>query len=411
MSSTGELLRKLQEGEGDEALRGLYALDGSEASLEKGRERAVRVVRAFEAEFGARPQAALFSGPGRTEIGGNHTDHQHGRVLCGSVDLDMLACAAPNGTDLVRIQSEGYPALEVDLRDLRVREEEKNSSPALVRGVAARLAELGCRPAGFDAYVTSTVLSGSGLSSSAAYEILVATIIDCFFGGGTLDPVERAKVGQYAENVYFGKPCGLMDQMGSSVAARWPLTSLTPPPLWCGRWTTTSPSLATPCALWTPAPAMPTSPTTTPKLPRKMALWPLTFGKQFLRTPENSPAGASSCGYAAAIVPGCGRSTYDDDRRAVEEADASEAGDFDRFLVSECLRHLLLPVSAEHLVHRRPQAAGHPHGSWPSAGSCWRALALSGSTAAACWHHPGLFVPVEKLTAFGSGAEKSLGTA
>ena len=134
MGSTGELLQKLQEGRGDEALRGLYALDGSDASLEKGRERAVRVVRAFEAEFGARPQAALFSGPGRTEIGGNHTDHQHGRVLCGSVDLDMLACAAPNGTDLVRIQSEGYPALEVDLRDLRVREEEKNSSPALVRG-------------------------------------------------------------------------------------------------------------------------------------------------------------------------------------------------------------------------------------------------------------------------------------
>lgn len=121
MGSTGELLQKLQEGRGDEALRGLYALDGSDASLEKGRERAVRVVRAFEAEFGARPEAALFSGPGRTEIGGNHTDHQHGRVLCGSVDLDMLACAAPNGTDLVRIQSEGYPALEVDLRDLKVR--------------------------------------------------------------------------------------------------------------------------------------------------------------------------------------------------------------------------------------------------------------------------------------------------
>ena len=151
MGSTGELLQKLQEGRGDEALRGLYALDGSDASLDKGRERAVRVVRAFEAEFGARPAAALFSGPGRTEIGGNHTDHQHGRVLCGSVDLDMLACAAPNGTDLVRIQSEGYPALEVDLRDLKVREEEKNSSPALVRGVAARLAELGSRPAGFDA--------------------------------------------------------------------------------------------------------------------------------------------------------------------------------------------------------------------------------------------------------------------
>ena len=161
--------------------------------------------------------AALFSGPGRTEIGGNHTDHQHGRVLCGSVDMDMLACAAPNGLNLIRIQSEGYPALEIGLDSLSVREEEKNTSAALVRGVAARVRELGFTLAGFDACVTSTVLSGSGLSSSAAYETLVGNIFNHFCCEDKLDPVTIAKIGQYAENVYFGKPCGLMDQMGSSV--------------------------------------------------------------------------------------------------------------------------------------------------------------------------------------------------
>ena len=217
MSSTGELLQKLQEGGGDEALRGLYALDGSDASLEKGRERAVRVVRAFEAEFesAAPGRSVQRTGPD----GDRRQPHRPPARPCavrqcgsGYAGLRRPQQDGP-GPDPVG----GLPALEVDLRDLKVREEEKNSSPALVRGVAARLVELGCRPAGFDAYVTSTVLSGSGLSSSAAYEILVATIVDCFFGGGTLDPVERAKVGQYAENVYFGKPCGLMDQMGSSV--------------------------------------------------------------------------------------------------------------------------------------------------------------------------------------------------
>ncbi|MCI9156972.1 MAG: galactokinase [Lawsonibacter sp.] len=161
--------------------------------------------------------AALFSGPGRTEIGGNHTDHQHGRVLCGSVDMDMLSCAAPNGLNLIRIQSEGYPTLEISLDELSIREEEKNTSAALVRGVAAKVKELGYTLSGFDACVTSTVLSGSGLSSSAAYETLIGNILNHFCCGDALDAITIAKIGQYAENVYFGKPCGLMDQMGSSV--------------------------------------------------------------------------------------------------------------------------------------------------------------------------------------------------
>ena len=218
VSNCEALVRQVREGRYDRALAGLYALDGKEESLALARERAARVAEAFCGQLGGgENRAALFSGPGRTEIGGNHTDHQHGRVLCGSVDLDMLACAALNDKDVIRIVSEGYPTLEIGLDSLLPREEERNTSAALVRGVAAKMSELGYPVRGFDAYVTSNVLSGSGLSSSAAYEVLVGNILNHFCCGGALDPVQLAKIGQYAENVYFGKPCGLMDQMGSSV--------------------------------------------------------------------------------------------------------------------------------------------------------------------------------------------------
>jgi galactokinase len=212
-----QLLQALRTGQQDGALAPLYALDGTAASLDQARARAIRVVEQFRSDFPDSTQAALFSGPGRTELGGNHTDHQHGRVLCGSVDLDMLACAAPNGLKVIRIHSQGYPDLEIDLRETAPQEGERNTSAALVRGVVAGIAQLGHRVLGFDAAVTSTVLSGSGLSSSAAYEVLVANIINHFFCDGALDAIQIARIGQYAENVYFGKPCGLMDQMGSSV--------------------------------------------------------------------------------------------------------------------------------------------------------------------------------------------------
>ena len=189
MRSCHTLLSSLRAGDHDKALAALYALDGAQNSLDRARGRACRVVQSLMDTFSPAENAALFSGPGRTEIGGNHTDHQHGRVLCGSVDMDMLACAAPNGKNIIRIQSEGYPALEIGLDNLSVREEEKNTSAALVRGVAARVKELGFTLAGFDACVTSTVLSGSGLSSSAAYETLVGNIFNHFCCEDKLDPV------------------------------------------------------------------------------------------------------------------------------------------------------------------------------------------------------------------------------
>ena len=170
----------------------------------------------FEAFFGCAPER-YFSAPGRTEIGGNHTDHQRGKVLAAAVNLDTLAAVRENGTDTVRILSEGYPLCEVNLNQLEPVESEINSTPALVRGVAARFSQLGCTVKGFDAYCTSTVLPGSGLSSSAAYEVLIGTIINHMFFDGRVSQPEVAQIGQYAENVFFGKPCGLMDQMASAV--------------------------------------------------------------------------------------------------------------------------------------------------------------------------------------------------
>ena len=170
----------------------------------------------FAAAFGGSPER-YFSAPGRTEIGGNHTDHQRGRVLAAAVNLDTVAAVRCNGEQVIRIQSKGYPMSTVSLSELQPVESEINSTPALIRGVAARFRQLGCKVEGFDAYVESTVLPGSGLSSSAAFEVLVGTVINHLFFGGKATQPEVAMIGQYAENVFFGKPCGLMDQTASAV--------------------------------------------------------------------------------------------------------------------------------------------------------------------------------------------------
>ena len=179
-------------------------------------EMKLRLDAGFAAAFGAQPQR-YFSAPGRTEIGGNHTDHQRGRVLAAAVNLDTVAAVALNGTNTIRILSKGYPMSVVDITELTPVESEINSTPALIRGVVARFTQLGCKVEGFDAYCESTVLPGSGLSSSAAYEVLIGTIVNHLFFGGKVSQPEIAQIGQYAENVFFGKPCGLMDQTASAV--------------------------------------------------------------------------------------------------------------------------------------------------------------------------------------------------
>ncbi|MBQ4155845.1 MAG: galactokinase, partial [Clostridia bacterium] len=179
-------------------------------------ERYVRCVDKFVNKYGDSEGLRLFSAPGRTEVGGNHTDHQQGCVLAAGVDLDVIAVARKTDTGIIRIQSEGFAEDVIDLSVLTPQEDEVEHAPALVRGVAARFKQLGYEIGGFDAYTTSNVLKGSGLSSSAAFEVLVCTLLNSLYNDEKMDSVEKAIVSQYAENEFFKKPCGLMDQMACS---------------------------------------------------------------------------------------------------------------------------------------------------------------------------------------------------
>ena len=193
----------------------LYGPDDDTVRIQ--RERYGRLLSRFESMFPDHDDVRLFSAPGRTEVGGNHTDHNHGHVLAAAVNLDVVAVAGKTGGKKIVVESDGYPRCEIDLADLAVREDERNTTQALVRGVCARMRETGRRIGGFDATVTSMVPDGSGLSSSAAFEVLIATILNHLYNDGGVDALECALIGQYSEREYFGKPCGLMDQTTSAV--------------------------------------------------------------------------------------------------------------------------------------------------------------------------------------------------
>ena len=200
----------------DERLRRVYVTD---AEIKAQYARYTAVIDAFSELFSGARDIRLFSAPGRTEVGGNHTDHNHGRVLAAGINLDAIAAAAKNEDNVVRVKSEGYPMDVVDLSDLSVQPSELGHSPALVRGVCQGFLNYGYKIGGFDAATASRVLSGSGLSSSAAYEVLVGTMLNYLYNDGKVDAVTIAKIAQYAENEYFGKPCGLMDQTACSVGS------------------------------------------------------------------------------------------------------------------------------------------------------------------------------------------------
>lgn len=191
----------------------LYGSENVAAQTERYKKLAARFAEAFPAQGAPR----FFSAPGRTEISGNHTDHQSGRVLAASVNLDTIAAARENGGSVVNIHSEGYAPISVDLANLSPLAEETGTTAGIVRGCAAYMREAGFAVGGFDATVTSTVFSGSGLSSSAAFEILINKIFDCLFNAGDLDAALSARIAQKSENNFFGKPSGLMDQTASSV--------------------------------------------------------------------------------------------------------------------------------------------------------------------------------------------------
>ena len=214
MCNYSDMLAQIKRQPSMERLSRLYGLRNGE--LAKQVSRYTGLVKTHEDSFHTKAPLYMISAPGRTEIIGNHTDHNNGRVLAAAVNLDCLACVSPRDDMIVRIQSAGYPGIELSLDDLDKHPEEEGTSAALVRGVAKGMADRGYKLGGFDAAVTSDVIGGSGLSSSAAYEVMVCAVIDALYNGFVVDSTVRAQISQYAENEYFGKPSGLMDQMACS---------------------------------------------------------------------------------------------------------------------------------------------------------------------------------------------------
>lgn len=210
---TEPLIEKLQSGEMDRTLLDIYV---DESKVEYQRERYIKTIRKFEKYYGC-GEVAIFSAPGRSEIGGNHTDHQHGEVLAASVNLDTLGVVRATGDNTIRVISDDGQEIVISLEDVSVKLKEKGTTTALIKGVVEGFAENGYQVGGFCAYITSDVLIGAGLSSSAAFETLIGTVLSGLYNDMKVSPVEIAMIGQFAENVYFGKPCGLMDQMACSV--------------------------------------------------------------------------------------------------------------------------------------------------------------------------------------------------
>ena len=206
---------KKNEIKSPEFLSRLLSVYGDEATCQQ--ERFFSLAETFEKDFNCEADVRFFSAPGRTEVGGNHTDHNNGKVLAAAINLDAIAAVAERNDGIICVNSQGYSPITVDTANLNIVDEEAGKSSALIRGICARFNELGYKYGGFNASVTSCVLSGSGLSSSAAYEVLIGTILNYLYNDGKISAVEIAQISQYAENVYFKKPCGLMDQTACSV--------------------------------------------------------------------------------------------------------------------------------------------------------------------------------------------------
>ena len=349
----------------------------------------------------------LFSAPGRTEIGGNHTDHQLGRVLAGAVSLETVAAVAENGEDVIRVLSEGYPPCEIALDDLSIRPGEFGTTAALIRGVAAGT---GLKK-GFDAYICSTVLPGSGLSSSAAFEVLLGTIASRLSGAG-LNAVEIAQLGQKVENEYFGKPCGLMDQMASSVGGIITIDFADPAnPVVehlaldlaaCGYALCIIDSGADHADLTDEYAA----------IPREMKAVAAVFGKSVLREVDEDVFFArlgevrAAAGDRAALRA---MHFFADNRRVAEQVAALRAGDFDAFLrlVNESGRSSWLYL--QNVVPTR--ATAHQE----LAVALALAAQLLGGRGACRVHGGGFagtiqaFVPLDLLESFRAGMEAALG--
>lgn len=332
MRTWNDLYKMLKNGEMDPSLMQTGCED-----INAYRTRATEVMNGFEKTFGVKEDtlAALCSAPGRTEICGNHTDHQHGHVLAAAVNLDFLACVSPNGTQTVHFQSEGWPMTTVDLSDLKQQEAEKETTASLVRGVMAELAKAGYTIGGFDMYAVSNVLPGSGLSSSAACEILLGVAGNHLFCQDELDAVTLAKIGQKAENQYFGKPSGLMDQTASSVGDAVAIDFADPSAPIVRSVTANLEELGLALCIVDCGADHAALTGEYASIPREMEKVAAFFGKKVLREVQEEevlkamPQLRRAVGDRAVLRA---LHFYADDRRAMEEADALERRDRDTFL-------------------------------------------------------------------------------
>lgn len=213
MKDTKVLLEEFAAQAHQGRLQEIY-VDAGRLPYQNGRYQ--EAIRKYEELYGPGP-VELFSAPGRSEVGGNHTDHQHGEVLAASINLDAIAVVSKAEDNVIKLLSDGYPMITVDVSDMEKKDAEEGTSAGLIRGMVYGLKKNGHEVGGFRAYVTSDVLNGAGMSSSAAFEVLVGTILSGLYNDMSVNAIEIAQVAQYAENVYFGKPCGLMDQMACSV--------------------------------------------------------------------------------------------------------------------------------------------------------------------------------------------------
>ena len=409
MQKLGDVRKALSAGELDQAMKGLLYAD-----LEAGRQRVAALLDRFQQTFDAGEDTpiTLCSAPGRTEICGNHTDHQHGRVLAGAVNLDFLACAALNGTNTIRFQSEGWPMVEVTLDTLEPREEEKESTAALVRGMAAQAAQRGDPVSGFDVFAVSEVLPGSGLSSSAACEVLLGVVENHLFCGDELDPVTIAQMGQKAENLYFGKPSGLMDQTASSVGGAVAIDFADPSAPVVRSVAVDLAGLGYALCIIDSGASHADLTDEYAAVPREMGAVAAYFGKQVLREVDEAqvmealPQLRKAAGDRAVLRA---LHFFADDRRSAQEADALERGDMKAFLslVQESGRSswdLLQDITPTGAVREQAMAVALTVAE--------RALGGMG----ACRVHGGgfagtiqAFVPLSLLGQFREQVEKTLG--
>lgn len=335
MKQADILIKEIRSGIYDEKLADLY---GSTEVLPYQKERYISAItRALEifpelSDLGI----SVFSAPGRTEIGGNHTDHQHGNVLCAAVDVDAIAVASPSDVDTVRILSEGYPMMSISLDNLEKDPSEAGTTEALIKGMLFSVRDAGYNIGGFSAYITSDVLSGSGLSSSAAFETLIGTILSELFNDDAIDAVSIAKYGQFAENDFFGKPCGLMDQMACSVGSLTQIDFFDPKQPKIDRITFDLDAAGYALVITDTKGSHADLTDDYAAVPAEMKAAAACFGKEVLRDVSEEellsgiPKIREAYGDRAAL-----RALHflRENRRAVSEADALSAGDFDRFLL------------------------------------------------------------------------------